>query len=149
MLKLWFLVAFLMCYGNLENQNLMATIPVLRAKQSFQLDAFRVRALSILVDSFLLLVFRKQVPEMLSDVILQKLKAPSKPDDVPDIRPEQLVEADGLIFGFPSRFGMMPSQLKAFFDATGGLWASQALAGKPAGIFWSTGFYGGGQELSA
>ncbi|XP_014503643.1 probable NAD(P)H dehydrogenase (quinone) FQR1-like 3 [Vigna radiata var. radiata] len=90
-----------------------------------------------------------RVPEMLSDLILEKLKAPSKPNDVPDIRPEQLVEADGLIFGFPSRFGMMPSQLQAFFDATGGLWASQALAGKPAGIFWSTGFYGGGQELSA
>lgn len=77
------------------------------------------------------------------------MKAPSRSDDVPDIRPEQLPEADGIIFGFPSRFGMMPSQLKAFFDASSGLWASQALAGKPAGVFWSTGFYGGGQELSA
>ncbi|KAK7300963.1 hypothetical protein RJT34_11816 [Clitoria ternatea] len=90
-----------------------------------------------------------RVPEILSDLILGKLKAPPKPDDVPDIRPEQLVEADAFIFGFPSRFGMMPSQLKAFFDATSELWASQALAGKPAGIFWSTGFHGGGQELSA
>nr|AFK37691.1 unknown [Lotus japonicus] len=90
-----------------------------------------------------------QVPETLSDRILEKTKAPSRPDDVPDIRPEQLPEADGIIFGFPSRFGMMPSQLKAFFDASSGLWASQALAGKPAGVFWSTGFYGGGQELSA
>lgn len=80
---------------------------------------------------------------------MEKMKAPPKPDDVADIKPEQLVEADALIFGFPSRFGMMPSQLKAFFDATGELWASQALAGKPAGIFWSTGFNGGGQELSA
>ncbi|KAI4306623.1 hypothetical protein L6164_029884 [Bauhinia variegata] len=90
-----------------------------------------------------------RVPETLSDVILQKMKAPPKPDDVQDIMPEQLLEADGFLFGFPSRFGMMPSQLKAFFDATSGIWASQALAGKPAGIFWSTGFYGGGQELSA
>ena len=67
----------------------------------------------------------------------------------PEKKADAMREADGLIFGFPSRFGMMPSQLKAFFDATSELWASQALAGKPAGIFWSTGFYGGGQELSA
>ncbi|KAL1308574.1 probable NAD(P)H dehydrogenase (quinone) FQR1-like 3 [Arachis ipaensis] len=90
-----------------------------------------------------------RVPETLSDPILEKLKAPPRPEDVTDIKPEQLLEADGFIFGFPSRFGMMPSQLKAFFDATSELWASQALAGKPAGIFWSTGFHGGGQELSA
>ena len=89
------------------------------------------------------------MPETLSDVILQKMKAPPKPSDVKDIKPEQLVEADGFMFGFPSRFGMMPSQFIAFFDATQKLWASQALAGKPAGIFWSTGFHGGGQELAA
>ncbi|MED6113255.1 hypothetical protein PIB30_069122 [Stylosanthes scabra] len=90
-----------------------------------------------------------RVPEILSDRILEKLKAPPRPDDVTDITPERLLEADGFIFGFPSRFGMMPSQFKAFFDATSEIWASQALAGKPAGIFWSTGFHGGGQELSA
>ncbi|WCJ29234.1 NAD(P)H dehydrogenase (quinone) [Euphorbia peplus] len=90
-----------------------------------------------------------QIPETLSDVIIQKMKAPPKPDDVPCIQPEQLVEADGFLFGFPSRFGVMSAQCKAFFDATGKLWAAQALAGKPAGIFWSTGFHGGGQELTA
>ncbi|KAK7277568.1 hypothetical protein RJT34_22583 [Clitoria ternatea] len=89
------------------------------------------------------------VPEILSDLILEKLKAPPKLDDVPDIRPEQLVEADAFIFGFPSLFGMMPSQLKAFFHATSELWASQALTGIPDGIFGSTGFHGRDQELSA
>ncbi|KAK4355990.1 hypothetical protein RND71_024961 [Anisodus tanguticus] len=77
------------------------------------------------------------------------MKAPKKPDDVPEITPEQLLEADGFIFGFPSRFGVMATQFKAFFDASHEIWAIQALAGKPAGIFWSTGFHGGGQELSA
>lgn len=91
----------------------------------------------------------EQVPETLSNVIMQKMKAPPKADDVPVIQPEQLLEADGFIFGFPSRFGVMAAQFKAFFDATHELWASQALAGKPAGIFWSTGFHGGGQELTA
>ncbi|XP_071724264.1 probable NAD(P)H dehydrogenase (quinone) FQR1-like 3 [Rutidosis leptorrhynchoides] len=90
-----------------------------------------------------------QVPETLSELILQKMKAPPKPSDVPVIAPNQLAEADGFLFGFPSRFGVMAAQCKAFFDATDELWATQALAGKPAGIFWSTGFHGGGQELTA
>ncbi|XP_057509123.1 probable NAD(P)H dehydrogenase (quinone) FQR1-like 3 [Actinidia eriantha] len=90
-----------------------------------------------------------QVPETLPNRVLDKMKAPSKANDVPEIRPEQLMEADGFIFGFPSRFGVMAAQFKAFFDATHELWATQALAGKPAGIFWSTGFHGGGQELTA
>uniref|UniRef100_A0A5B6YY06 NAD(P)H dehydrogenase (quinone) n=1 Tax=Davidia involucrata TaxID=16924 RepID=A0A5B6YY06_DAVIN len=90
-----------------------------------------------------------QVPETLPNLVLEKMEAPPKADDVVEIKPEQLVEADGFIFGFPSRFGMMPAQFIAFFDATHELWSTQALAGKPAGIFWSTGFHGGGQENSA
>jgi NAD(P)H dehydrogenase (quinone) len=89
------------------------------------------------------------VPETLSGLILHKMRAPPKANDVPMIRPDQLSEADGFLFGFPSRFGVMAAQCKAFFDATNELWESQALAGKPAGIFWSTGFHGGGQELTA
>jgi NAD(P)H dehydrogenase (quinone) len=65
------------------------------------------------------------------------------------ITPAQLAEADGLLFGFPTRYGMMCAQFKAFLDATGGLWRTQALAGKPAGIFVSTGSQGGGQETTA
>ena len=91
----------------------------------------------------------EKVPETLSDVVLNKIKAPPKEVDVQEIKPEQLLEADGFLFGFPSRFGVMAAQFKAFFDATGEIWQSQALAGKPAGIFWSTGFHGGGQELTA
>ncbi|KAK6124025.1 hypothetical protein DH2020_042241 [Rehmannia glutinosa] len=65
---------------------------------------------------------------------LWQMGAPPK-SDVPVITPNELVEADGIIFGFPTRFGMMAAQFKAFFDSTGGLWRTQALAGKPAGIF--------------
>ncbi|CAH9093567.1 unnamed protein product [Cuscuta epithymum] len=89
-----------------------------------------------------------QVPETLSDDILGKLGAPPK-SDVPIISPHDLPEADGFIFGFPTRYGMMAAQFKAFLDATGGLWRSQALAGKPAGLFYSTGSQGGGQETTA
>ncbi|XP_042014141.1 probable NAD(P)H dehydrogenase (quinone) FQR1-like 3 isoform X2 [Salvia splendens] len=90
-----------------------------------------------------------RVPETLPSKVLEKMKAPEQPDDVPEIMPQQLVEADGFLFGFPSRFGVMAAQCKAFFDTTSDIWASQLLAGKPAGIFWSTGFHGGGQELTA
>lgn len=89
-----------------------------------------------------------QVPETLPEDVLQKMSAPAK-SEVPIIEPAQLAGADGLIFGFPTRFGMMAAQFKAFLDATGGLWRSQLLAGKPAGIFYSTGSQGGGQETTA
>ncbi|KAL5706992.1 NAD(P)H dehydrogenase (quinone) [Ranunculus cassubicifolius] len=55
-----------------------------------------------------------------------------------------LAEADGFIFGFPTRFGMMAAQMKAFIDSTGVLWRTQGLAGKPAGIFYITGSQGAG-----
>nr|XP_033515461.1 probable NAD(P)H dehydrogenase (quinone) FQR1-like 1 [Nicotiana tomentosiformis] len=58
-------------------------------------------------------------------------------------------EGDDFVFGFPTRFGMMPAQFKAFLDPTGGLWRTQQLAGKPVGIFLSTGSQGGGQETTA
>ncbi|KAI5386365.1 hypothetical protein KIW84_072770 [Lathyrus oleraceus] len=88
-----------------------------------------------------------QVPETLPEDVLGKMGAPPK-SDVPIITPNELTEADGLLLGFPTRFGMMASQFKAFLDATGGLWRTQALAGKPAGIFYSTGSQGGGQETT-
>lgn len=91
--------------------------------------------------------FVVQVPETLSEEVLAKMSAPPK-SDVAVITPQELAEADGIIFGFPTRFGMMAAQFKAFLDATGGLWRTQQLAGKPAGIFYSTGSQGGGQETT-
>ncbi|GBG71368.1 hypothetical protein CBR_g8787 [Chara braunii] len=90
-----------------------------------------------------------QVPETLSPEVLGRMHAPPKPAGIPIITPTKLAEADGIVFGFPTRFGMMAAQMKAFFDSTGSLWQSQALAGKPAGIFISTGTQGGGQETTA
>lgn len=88
-----------------------------------------------------------QVPETLSEEVLAKMSAPPK-SDVPIITPQELAEADGFVFGFPTRFGILSAQFKAFLDATGGLWRTQQLAGKPAGIFYSTGSQGGGQETT-
>jgi len=86
-----------------------------------------------------------QVAETLSQEILDKMQAPPKPD-LPIITPEKLAEADGFLFGFPTRFGSMAAQFKAFLDSTGQLWFTNKLNGKFAGIFTSTATQHGGQE---
>ncbi|CDO52100.1 hypothetical protein DV495_003470 [Geotrichum candidum] len=88
-----------------------------------------------------------QIPETLSDEVLEKMHAPAKPED-PIATPETLKGYDGFLFGIPTRFGNFPAQWKAFWDATGGLWSTGALHGKYAGIFVSTGTPGGGQEIT-
>ncbi|KAI7852833.1 NAD(P)H:quinone oxidoreductase, type IV [Circinella umbellata] len=89
-----------------------------------------------------------QVPETLTEEILEKMHAPPKPD-LPTISVEELTEPDGIIFGIPTRFGTMPAQLKALLDATGKLWATGALSGKFAGTFFCTASQHGGQETTA
>ncbi|KAK6125484.1 hypothetical protein DH2020_040775 [Rehmannia glutinosa] len=91
-----------------------------------------------------------RVPETLPDDVLAKMWAPHKDDSIPVIgSPLELTGADGFLFGFPTRYGCMAAQMKAFFDSTGQLWKEQKLAGKPAGFFVSTGTQGGGQETTA
>jgi len=89
-----------------------------------------------------------QVAETLSSEILAKMHAPEKPS-YKVLDPHQLPEFDAFLLGIPTRFGNMPGQWKAFWDATGALWGSGALAGKYAGIFVSTASPGGGQETTA
>ncbi|CAL1709330.1 unnamed protein product [Somion occarium] len=86
-----------------------------------------------------------QIPETLPQEVLTALHAPPKAD-YPVITPDKLPEFNGFIFGIPTRFGSFPAQWKTFWDQTGGLWGSGALAGKYASIFVSTGTPGGGQE---
>ncbi|RCK55078.1 Protoplast secreted protein 2 [Candida viswanathii] len=88
-----------------------------------------------------------QVPETLSAEVLKLVKAPPKPD-IPIAETKTLTEYDAFLFGVPTRFGNFPAQWKSFLDATGGLWAKQALRGKHAGVFVSTGTPGGGQETT-
>ncbi|XP_028760409.1 probable NAD(P)H dehydrogenase (quinone) FQR1-like 2 [Neltuma alba] len=90
-----------------------------------------------------------RVPETLPIQVLQQMKVPPKDEAIPEIAAAELPAADGLLFGFPTRYGTMAAQMKAFFDSTGQLWKSQELAGKPAGFFVSTGTQAGGQETTA
>ncbi|WP_342640300.1 NAD(P)H:quinone oxidoreductase [Rhodoligotrophos ferricapiens] len=55
---------------------------------------------------------------------------------------------DAIIVGTGTRFGRMSSQMAAFLDQAGGLWARGALNGKIGAAFTSTATQHGGQEMT-
>jgi NAD(P)H dehydrogenase (quinone) len=68
--------------------------------------------------------------------------------DIPVCTLDDLREADGIIFGSPTRYGNMTAQMKQLIDSTASLWLEGKLEGKPAGVFTSTGSTHGGQETT-
>ncbi len=60
----------------------------------------------------------------------------------------ELARYDAIILGGPTRFGRMSSQMAAFLDQAGGLWAQGALNGKVGSAFTSTASQHGGQEAN-
>jgi NAD(P)H dehydrogenase (quinone) len=71
-----------------------------------------------------------------------------KQRDIPVCTLDDLREADGMMFGSPTRFGNMAAQMKQLFDSAGSLWLKGELEGKPAGVFTSTASTHGGQETT-
>jgi NAD(P)H dehydrogenase (quinone) len=61
--------------------------------------------------------------------------------------PNELGDYDAIIFGTPTRFGNMASQMRNFLDQTGGMWMKGTLVGKVSSVFTSTGT-GGGNETT-
>ena len=68
--------------------------------------------------------------------------------DAPLAKVEDLVDYDAIIFGTPTRYGCMSSQMKNFIDQTGALWFQDKLVGKVASVFTSTATQHGGQEAT-
>lgn len=66
--------------------------------------------------------------------------------DVPVATPDDMLWADAVIFGTPTRFGNVASQMKQFFDGLGGLWGRGLLANKIYSGFTATATAHGGQE---
>jgi NAD(P)H dehydrogenase (quinone) len=92
-----------------------------------------------------------QVAELVPDAVLEKSRAKAARQafaHVPLAKPEQMVDADALIFGTPTRFGNMAAQMRNFLDQTGGLWVKGSLIGKVGSVFASTGTQHGGQETT-
>lgn len=67
----------------------------------------------------------------------QKYEAPSEAD---------AEWADAIVFGTPTRFGSISSELKAYIDGLGGLWFQGKLNGKVGSVFGSTSSLHGGNE---
>lgn len=92
-----------------------------------------------------------QVPELVPDDILERSgakQARSAFSHIPLAKPDDLADADAVIFGTPTRFGNMCAQMRNFLDQTGLLWAQNALVGKVGSVFISTGLQHGGQETT-
>lgn len=89
----------------------------------------------------------KRVPELMPEEVARKSGA--KLDQAAAIATvEELPQYDAIIFGTPTRFGNMCSQMRNFLDQTGKLWFTGALAGKVGSVFISTATQHGGQETT-
>lgn len=87
----------------------------------------------------------KRVPELVPESVMTK--AGYKRDQSAEIATvAELADYDAIIFGTPTRFGNMASQMKNFLDQCGGLWFENRLVGKVGSVFTSTGSQHGGQE---
>ncbi|BAL23873.1 NAD(P)H:quinone oxidoreductase [Azoarcus sp. KH32C] len=88
----------------------------------------------------------KRVPELMPEDVAKKagVKLDQK---APIATPGELADYDAIIFGTPTRFGNMASQMRNFLDQTGSLWTKGALVGKVGSVFTSTGT-GGGNETT-
>lgn len=92
-------------------------------------------------------VIVKRVPEL---VPMEVAKASGFKLDqrAPIAEVEELETYDAIIFGTPTRFGNMCSQMRNFLDRTGPMWYRGALVGKIGSVFCSTASQHGGQETT-
>jgi NAD(P)H dehydrogenase (quinone) len=94
-----------------------------------------------------------QVPETLPYEVLEKMGAIETknlfahiPVMTRSMYEDVLAGADALIFGTPTRYGMMTAEMRTVFDGLGGLWNRDAFVGKVGSVFTSSGTQHGGQE---
>lgn len=93
----------------------------------------------------------RRAREIVSREIMAHAKGWAESADAMNARYEAPTEADAegadaIIFGTPTRFGSVSSELKAYIDSLGGLWFQGKLNGKVSGAFTSTSTVHGGSE---
>jgi NAD(P)H dehydrogenase (quinone) len=89
----------------------------------------------------------KRVPELVSEEVARK--SHYKLDQAAPIATiAELENYDAIIVGTGTRFGRISSQMAAFLDQAGGLWARGALHGKVGGAFTSSATQHGGNETT-
>jgi len=94
-----------------------------------------------------------QVPETLPYEVIEKMGAVETkklfayiPLLTRDMYKDVLAGADALIFGTPTRYGMMTAEMRTVLDGLGGLWSQDAFVGKVGSVFTSSATQHGGQE---
>ena len=87
----------------------------------------------------------KRVPELVPEDVA-KASYFKLDQAAPIAKPAELAEYDAIIVGAGTRFGTVASQMRNFWDQTGGLWAEGKLVGKVGSVFTSTATQHGGQE---
>lgn len=93
----------------------------------------------------------RRIPETIPEERLKEmgaLEAQQEFKGIPECTLEDLKDADGVIFGTPTRFGHVSGQMQNFLDTTGGLWQEGAMVGKVGSVFVSTATQHGGQETT-
>ncbi|MFC3229584.1 NAD(P)H:quinone oxidoreductase [Marinibaculum pumilum] len=88
----------------------------------------------------------KRVPELMPREVAEKAGA-KLDQEAPIADPAELPDYDAIIVGTPTRFGNMASQMRNFWDQTGGHWMNGKLIGKVGSVFTSTAT-GGGNETT-
>jgi len=68
--------------------------------------------------------------------------------ELPPATTDDVLWADAVIFGSPTRFGSVASQMRNFLDSLGGVWAEGKLADKVYAGFTSSNTKHGGQETT-
>lgn len=89
----------------------------------------------------------KRVPETVPEEIAKanNFKLEQK---APIAKVDDLADYDAVVIGTGTRFGRISSQMAAFLDQAGGLWASGKLNGKVGGAFTASASQHGGQETT-
>ncbi|MGD9476713.1 UNVERIFIED_ORG: NAD(P)H:quinone oxidoreductase type IV [Roseateles sp. XES5] len=87
----------------------------------------------------------KRVPELVPEEVAKA--SYYKMDQKAEVATvEELADYDAIIVGAGTRFGTVASQMRNFWDQTGGLWAQGKLVGKVGSVFTSSATQHGGQE---
>ncbi|QDW37885.1 NAD(P)H:quinone oxidoreductase [Bradyrhizobium sp. KBS0727] len=89
----------------------------------------------------------KRVPETVPEAIARSAHF-NLDQAAPVATVSELENYDAIVVGTGTRFGRMSSQMAAFLDQAGGLWAKGALHGKVGAAFASSATQHGGQEMT-
>lgn len=87
----------------------------------------------------------KRVPELVPAEVA-KASHYKMDQSAPIATVDELADYDAIIVGAGTRFGTVASQMRNFWDQTGGLWFACKLVGKVGSVFTSSATQHGGQE---